>query len=153
MIDFEDITYLKTGSEIQKKTYQVLTEHSILKQLNAYDPVLAGTIPLDMAIEDSDLDIICYWEDKETFIRNLKDCFGNYPGFLLKTKTISGSDTVLARFDADGFKIEVFGQDIPVCEQAAYIHMIAEDSLLQERGKIFRQRILDLKRKGHKTEP
>ncbi|MBC9798699.1 DUF4269 domain-containing protein, partial [Sinomicrobium weinanense] len=48
---------------------------------------------------------------------------------------------------------EVFGQDIPVCEQAAYIHMIAEDSLLQERGKIFRQRILDLKRKGHKTEP
>lgn len=153
MIGFEDITYLKTGSDIQRKAYKVLTAHSIPQRLREYSPVLAGTIPIDIAVADSDLDIICSWRNKEDFIRNLEKHFSAYPGFRLKNKTISGTDTVLARFDADGFKVEVFGQNIPVREQAAYIHMIAEYVLLQERGEAFRQDVLELKKKGYKTEP
>lgn len=153
MVDFEDITYLKTGSDIQKRAYRTLTVHKIPERLKEYGPVLAGTVPVDIAVEGSDLDMICSWKDKVAFAQKLEGHFGNYPGFRIKNKTISGIDSVVACFEADDFKIEVFGQHIPVTKQAAYIHMIAEHALLKEKGEAFRQGVLELKRKGYKTEP
>ncbi|UGU16371.1 DUF4269 domain-containing protein [Sinomicrobium kalidii] len=153
MIDFEDITYLKAGSEVQQNAYRTLTGHGILTALKKYTPVLAGTIPIDIAVEDSDLDIICCWEDKPAFIRSLQWHFGTFSGFVTRNRVISGTDTVLAGFRADGFEVEIFGQNVPVWEQSACLHMIAEHALLCEKGEAFRQEVLKLKRKGCKTEP
>lgn len=58
MINFLDISYLKTGTERQRKAYQVLTERAILENLAQYNPILTGTIPINIDIENSDLDII-----------------------------------------------------------------------------------------------
>lgn len=45
---------------MQQKAYQVITDHAILEKLAQYNPILVGTIPINIDIEESDLDIICY---------------------------------------------------------------------------------------------
>ena len=40
MINFLDISYLKSGSERQKKAYQVLTDNEIVEKLIPYHPIL-----------------------------------------------------------------------------------------------------------------
>jgi len=51
------------------------------------------------------------------------------------------------------FPIEIFAQNKPTIEQNAYRHMIAEYKILQEKGEEFKEKIIDLKKKGIKTEP
>jgi hypothetical protein len=58
MIDFTRIDYLKDGNERQKKAYEVLTKYRIFEKLKDYSPILAGTVPIEIDINGSDLDII-----------------------------------------------------------------------------------------------
>jgi hypothetical protein len=57
MIDFSTIEYLKTGNPRQIRAYEVLIQNKIFFNLAEFDPVLAGTIPINIDIENSDLDI------------------------------------------------------------------------------------------------
>jgi hypothetical protein len=59
MIDFTTIDYLKEGNDRQKKAYEVLLKYKIFEKLSNYSPLLAGTVPIEIDIEGSDLDIIC----------------------------------------------------------------------------------------------
>ncbi|MGS2763637.1 DUF4269 domain-containing protein [Sinomicrobium sp. M5D2P9] len=153
MTDFTDITYLERGSEAQKRAYKILTAHKIPELLEHYTPLLAGTMPIDIAVEQSDLDILCFWEDRKAFTDCLEKQFGRYPEFRVRNTIKAGKDTVIANFTADGFPVEIFGQNTPVTKQEAYIHMIAEDALLREKGEEFREHIRRLKSEGIKTEP
>lgn len=58
-----------------------------------------------------------------------------------------------ANFFIDDFEIEIFGQNIPTKQQNAYLHMLIEHKILQEKGEDFRMQIIELKKQGHKTEP
>lgn len=58
MIDFTEIDYLKNGNERQKKAYEILTKYRILEKMKDYSPILAGTVPIEIDIKGSDLDII-----------------------------------------------------------------------------------------------
>lgn len=53
----------------------------------------------------------------------------------------------------EGFPIEIFGQNKPTTQQNAYLHMVAEYKILQEKGEKFKQKIIELKKQGIKTEP
>jgi len=57
MIDFTTIDYLKNGNERQKRAYEVLLKYKIFEKLSNYSPVLAGTFPIEIDVEGSDLDI------------------------------------------------------------------------------------------------
>lgn len=81
MINFLNISYLQFGNEKQKTAYQILTDNKILEKLAPYQPVLVGTIPINIDIESSDLDIICYIKDKTTFTKLLTNHFQNEKGF------------------------------------------------------------------------
>lgn len=152
MINFDNIGYLKTGNEKQQNVYRILTEYSIMDKLTDFSPILVGTIPIEIDIDESDLDIICYWNDK-IFFEEAVSIFSSHKNFKIANTIINGFDTILAKFMIDGFNFEIFGQNRPTKEQEAYRHMIIENQILQSKGAIFKNEIIELKRKGVKTEP
>jgi hypothetical protein len=150
-IDFTNIEYLKSGNGKQRLVYQLLTENGIMQKLHKYDPLLAGTIPINIDLETSDIDIICYCKDYNSFISDITAIFSTYEDFSIRERV--GADAVVATFRLSGYMIEVFAQNIPSHRQNAFRHMITENDLLIEHGENFRKRIIALKRQGYKTEP
>jgi hypothetical protein len=153
MIDFSTIEYLQNGNQKQIRAYKVLTENNIISNISVFDPILAGTIPINIDIENSDLDIICYWENKTDFIEKLKSEFGNQKEFKIWETLIDHQESVVANFRIEDFEIEIFGQNIPSKNQNAYKHMLIEYQILLSKDESFRQEIIRLKQMGCKTEP
>lgn len=151
MINFTTLDYLTSGNEKQKRVYTVLTKNRVLDKLKSFDPILTGTIPINIDIDTSDLDIICCFTDSENFKSHLVAAFGHEPDFKIFTPKHPGA--VAASFVLDGFVVEVFGQAIPTREQAAYRHMLVEHKIITEKGEEFRKQIVELKKQGYKTEP
>jgi len=151
MNNFLDISYLQFGNEKQVKAYQVLMDNKILEKLAFYRPIVVGTIPINIDIESSDLDIICEVYDNDEFINQLMATFGPEKDFSV-TESIKFNATK-ATFKIEDFEIEIFGQNRPTMQQNAYRHMLIEHQLLLEKGEAFRQEIISLKKQGYKTEP
>lgn len=149
--NFLNISYLKNGNERQKKVYRVLTANRVLEKLDYYSPILVGTIPINIDIESSDLDIICYFKNKEEFKNKLVILFQQEKGFIISENRSLSS--LKANFYIDDFEFEIFGQGIPTQQQNAYRHMLIEHKLLLEKGEQFRLQIIELKKQGFKTEP
>ena len=153
MTDFKDINYLKSGTERQQKAFEVLNENLILQKLSDFDATLIGTIPINIDIASSDLDIACYWNDKKHFIEILKNTFSKENDFKLYERDINSSQSVVATFFVNDFEIEIFGQNLPVSEQFGYRHMMIEAAILNKYGEDFRRKIIEIKESGVKTEP
>ena len=151
-INFETLDYLKDGNEKQRRAHQVLTSHSVFENLHGFDPLLIGTIPLNIDIEKSDLDIICCWKSKNLFIETLIENFAHHRGFLLTEKKIASHETIIATFQIDQFEIEIFGQNRPTKQQEGYRHMMIEYKILSSNDETFRQKIIYLKKAGLTTE-
>jgi len=151
MINFLNISYLQSGNEKQAKAYQVLTNNRVLEKLVTYKPILVGTIPINIDIENSDLDIICEVPDNDEFVDQLTAVFGSQKDFSVIEST--KFNAIKATFKIEGFEIEIFGQNKPATQQNAYRHMLIEYKLLLENGEAFRQKIISLKKQGYKTEP
>lgn len=150
---FDTIAYPANGTNRQQQAYQLLIKHSIFSLLNSFSPILTGTIPINIDIESSDLDIICEYDAMERFELHLTQSFSKHDGFSLQCITVNNINSVLANFTIDGFPIEIFGQAVPVKEQMAYRHMIIEHKILLQNNEAFRQLIIGLKKQGFKTEP
>lgn len=157
MIDFTKLDYLKIGNEKQKRAYEFLTQYKIFEILNYYSPILAGTIPIEIDVEGSDLDIICELDFKfeEDFLDDIAFSKMIPSGADVKVEYpfINNEKSIVINFVLEEFPIEIFAQNKPTIEQNAYRHMIAEYKILQEKGEEFKQKIIDLKKKGIKTEP
>lgn len=153
MIDFLKIDYLKNGNERQKAAYQCLTRNQIFEKLKDFDPILTGTIPINIDIPSSDLDVICFYPNKVDFVNRVIANFGQKKDFQLKNTIINDNETVIANFWMDGFEVEIFWQNIPTTAQNAYKHMIIEYQILTKMGEDFRLKIIELKKDGYKTEP
>lgn len=61
---FLSIDYLKTGNERQSRAHEAILESRIFSELASFTPVLCGTIPIEVDIEESDLDIIMEVHDE-----------------------------------------------------------------------------------------
>lgn len=157
MIDFTKIDYLKNGNERQKRAYEVLTRYQIFEKLKNYSPILAGTIPIEIDIEESDLDIICEVDlnFEEDFLEEVsfKKIIPAETEVTVENIMIENEKAIVMNFRLEEFSIEIFGQNRPVTKQNAYLHMIAEYKILQEKGENFKQKIIKLKKQGIKTEP
>ncbi|HQQ96538.1 MAG TPA: DUF4269 domain-containing protein [Cyclobacteriaceae bacterium] len=151
-MDFFDLSYLSSGSAIQRRGYKLLLDKGVMEILEIYDPVLAGTLPLDLFVNGSDLDILGCTTELDTAEKHLTNLFRG-SNFIAQQVTVRGVPTLIANFNLDGFPIEIFLQTVPTRQQAGYIHMINEHKILNERGPLFRDQVLALKKSGIKTEP
>ncbi|WP_276498137.1 DUF4269 domain-containing protein [Pontibacter litorisediminis] len=153
MTRFETIDYLQHGNERQRAAFQVLVKYNVMGKLAAFDPLLAGTIPIGVDVAQSDLDVICCWSDKAKLREALLRYFSGCACFRLHDTEIKGQESMVATFRLDGFEVEVFGQGIPSREQDAFRHLLVEYRLLQKYGEPLRQQVVRLKQQGLKTEP
>lgn len=152
-MDFLNISYLNNGNNKQKQTYAVLKKLNIIEKLQIYNPIVVGTIPLMIDITDSDIDIICEVYKFVEFEDHLQKEFGHYPSFKLFQKETGTKRYIVANFQHSGFPFEIYGQNLPTTEQSAFRHMMIEHRILKWMDKPFRNRVLELKEKGIKTEP
>lgn len=141
--DFFDLTYLSKGSTIQQSGYRSIISSGVMNLLSDFTPMVVGTLPLDLFTYMSDIDIICHFTDIEKFKSVLRNPV---------RKQLGGIESVIASFERDKFQFEIVGQPIPVTEQVAYRHMVAEWNVLTAKGQDFRTKVMELKRKGIKTE-
>jgi len=153
MRNFKNIDYLKSGNRRQQEAYKELQNLKIFEKLKKFNPVLAGTIPLEIDLPESDLDIICSCENHREFSKLLSELFGNQNGFKIHAKLHKGIESTIAKFKTEKFEIEIFGQNKPISEQNAYRHMLIENKILKEKGAAFKSEIIKLKAQGLKTEP
>ena len=153
MIDFTNIDYLEIGNTKQQAVSRLFTKYRIFQILESYQPILAGTIPIEIDIDSSDLDILCCVANAAEFKEILQNEFSNHEKFELVETLTNGLPTIICRFVLENFSIEIFGQNKASDKQQAYRHMLVEYRLLQEKGNDFRQKIIALKQQGIKTEP
>jgi hypothetical protein len=152
--DFANISYLQTGSALQQKGFHLLYDKKILYHLKAAQPVLVGTLPLNIFITGkSDLDILGRATDFKTVEKILLTNFSGFERFILEEKLVRQQPTLICRFQINTVPAELFIQNTPVKEQYGYRHMVIEHWLLTKYGEGFRKKIIELKRKGMKTEP
>ena len=151
--EYKSIHYLKSGTQKQIAAYATLSDIEVISKLAEFTPVLAGTVPLDIDVDGSDLDIICQSADLPYFQRTARSAFGNAEGFEWQFKEKRGVDSLVCNFFASGFEIELFCQNRPVEQQYGVIHMLIEHRLLELAGEDAKSAIRDLKKSGLKTEP
>lgn len=153
MPDFFNLSYLSTGSDVQRKGLEAIKDLGIMETLKHHQPVLAGTLPLDIFIEGSDLDILSCCEDHSEFEKVIQSNYGMLEGFRQRRMIIKGIHSAVAGFRSGGFEFEVFAQIIPTQKQTAYRHLVNEFLILRKEGSEFKKKIIALKKQGLKTEP
>ncbi|RPF53172.1 DUF4269 domain-containing protein [Aquisalibacillus elongatus] len=149
MLTFEQLKY---GTNNQQKAYDSIKKLGIFEGLSEYTPVLCGTIPIDVDIEDSDLDLILEVHDFEEFKLLVTSLYSEMPGFTIAEKQIRGESIIKCNFIYEGFEFELFAQATPVKKQYAYLHMVVEYHILK-RKPYLKEQIKQWKRDGYKTEP
>jgi hypothetical protein len=145
--------YLMHGNPRQRESYAVLKKLGIFEQLSAFTPVLAGTVPLDIDIAGSDLDILLEVYDLESAGKLLSRLYGHLDRYSCRIKDTAGTSRIVARFGWQGWPVEIFGMAEPVERQNGYRHMVVEARILQLLGEKAKEQIRMMKRKGLKTEP
>ncbi|WP_432204348.1 DUF4269 domain-containing protein [Cetobacterium somerae] len=151
---FQNIEYLKKGNLKQKISYKILTEINIFKILQNYKPFLVGTIPLEIDIEKSDLDIVCEISEKteDEFKNIIFHSFSKYKNFNIKDDFLKNR-VIVINFVVDGIEIEIFASKEKSIKTNGYRHMIIEFRILKLADKKFKRKIIELKKLGIKTEP
>ena len=131
---------------------KVVDDLDLLGCLADFSPVVIGTPPLGLAIEESDIDIACSALDLEKFGDTACQHFGRLEAFSLRRFNECDEPTIMAAFHSSGWEIELFCQALDVEKQAGVRHFRIERRLLRLEPDL-RPEILRLKRDGLKTEP
>ena len=153
MQDFLTIDYLEYGNEIQHNVFHLLRNHQILEKLDEYKPIVVGTIPIEINIENSDIDIIGETSNFEKATNHLTENFSHHIEFKIDQLTNNNEICLTCNFRIDTFEIEIYLENKIPTEQNAYQHMLIEAKLLEKFDESFKNKIIELKKNGYKTEP
>ena len=153
--NWKDARYLAAGTSRQRRTYAVLEDLGILATLGAFDPVVAGTIPLGIDLPSSDIDIICEVAPaaSQAFEQLLCSHYGHLPAFRLGPVRSGSEPALVSSFRYAQVELEVFGQALPTAQQYAFRHLVVEHAVLRAGGPAWRTAVRRLKEQGLKTEP
>lgn len=160
--DLYSIEYLATGSERQRRASRVLSASHLWQRLGDLADVefaLAGSLPLDLAVDESDLDVVVCVPDLKVFLQQLRQAFGHERDFEAGLGVGRGGRCVLASFvlrneSDEKERIEIFAQTLPLPTQAAVVHLLIEARLmgLAPEGSSFVSRLVEARGRGLKTE-
>jgi len=153
MKNFKNINYLKSGNQRQQKAFKTVTELNIFEKLKAFNPILVGTIPIEIDLPESDLDIICECSNHTNFSKTIIKLFNKKESFNVSTYNFKEEKVTVAKFKFNNFDFEIFAQNLPTEKQDAYKHMLIEYQILNNNDSAFKEKIIALKTKGIKTEP
>lgn len=131
---------------------EAIVRADILNELAAFDPHVAGTLPLGIALPTSDIDVLCYAPDHGIFTAVLWTAFRYFENFSLRQRIDLGRP-VICSFLAHGWVIEVYGGAEPIARQSGWRHLLVQRRLLALGGDAFRQSLIAKRREGAKTEP
>ncbi|TGL86882.1 DUF4269 domain-containing protein [Leptospira congkakensis] len=145
--------YLQFGTPKQQELAIDLEKWKILKSLHGFKPTLAGTIPLDIDTDSSDVDLLVKFNIPAHLQKICYAKFRNLPNYSFSEKTMALRVTLICRFETKKFQYEIFGQSVEPTDQYAWIHMMVENRFLKLADPSFRDEIRNLKKQGIKTEP
>lgn len=129
------------------------TLNALLRCLAPFHPLLAGTYPLGLQIEGSDIDLLCEIPSLERFEAFL-DAHGALFGRATRRRAAHCRPPALVvSLELSGLEVEIFAQALPTHQQHGFRHMVVEGRLLALGGPALARAIVDLKRRGRKTEP
>ena len=131
---------------------QVLDQLGLLQALAEFEPTVIGTPPLGIDIESSDIDIACTAKDLSRFKSDATRRFGRESAFCTEDLQCFTDPAARIGFLASDWEIELFCQAIPIREQWGVRHFLLEKRLLELRPSL-RDKVIELKRSGLKTEP
>lgn len=147
-----DTAYLRSGNPRQRLAADTLDSLALdaIPGIQAW--ALAGTVPLDVDLPDSDLDILVCADNPAAAREELVARFSQMPGFSAWAHGRE-HDAWCVAFDHRNYPVEFFIQNTPLRWQRAFRHLLAEYLLLDRHGEDLRRRIHGLKASGVKTEP
>ncbi len=129
-----------------------LAQTAILETLGPFDPHVAGTPPLGLDLPGSDIDILCHAPDLPAFAQHVWEAVHERDGFAIR-QWIADGRPVVASFQAEGWRFEIFGQALPVEQQWGWRHFRVEQRLLVLGGTALRKAVMHIRCRGAKTEP
>ena len=146
---------LARGTPRQRDAARTLIEAGVFERLAAYGPALAGTIPIGVDVDGSDLDILCEVHDFRPFAADAARSFSRFEGFAwTPLRFRQGALSATMRFLCGGYRLEIFAQALPVARQHGWRHMMVQARLLaRERGDALRAAVMERRHGGMKTEP
>lgn len=147
-----DLEPLRRGDPRQRRAVAVLEELAVFERLAAFHPALAGTLPLPIHTEASDLDVLCEVHDPDAFVRACQ-AYAALPEFVVQHVAVRGVASTVVNFCAGEFAVELFGQPQPVAAQHGWRHLQVEARVLALAGAPAVAAITQYKREGLKTEP
>ena len=132
---------------------EVVESYGLLSALSPFDACVVGTFPIGLAVEGSDIDIVCEVPEPDPFAEHVTSAFGHLLGFSVAIREDKTPWRVVARFRAAEYPVEIFGEPTPVTGQFGYRHMVIEHRLLRAGGRRFRDSVVLRRHAGAKTEP
>lgn len=138
--------------EKNTKVWNAINRSDILNLFFENNPLIAGTFPLEIYAETSDLDIILEANDLNILNNSLVEHFGTCEDFKIINLEVDHKPTLICNFKFDGIPFEIFAQDRPSVQQTAYLHLLIEERLLKIGGETFKQKIKSARASGSKTE-
>jgi len=137
----------------ERRSYEeAVAESGVMEELAQFDPHIAGTPPLGLDLPDSDIDIVCFAPEAHAFTEAVWRAFSGVSGFTVK-QLMRSPRPVVGSFEVADWRIELYGEAIPVEHQRGWRHFIVERRLLALGGEDLMAAILALRQQGMKTEP
>ena len=129
-----------------------LARCGVLAALASFRPRIAGTPPLGLDLPGSDIDVLCFAPDAHAFAVTVWRNFSAATAFTMK-QLLRAPRPVVASFEVSGWRIELYGEAIPVEQQRGWRHFAVERRLLALGGAGLRAAVLVHRHLGMKTEP
>lgn len=130
------------------KLFKAISDSAVLLDLKEFEPLVSGTFPLDIAVKNSDVDILIFSPNLDAMEERLKSVFSDRKSFKIERN----SDRIVVQFSQFDFEFEIYAERTHSALQKSNLHFLLEERLFKIGPDDFKSQIVLLKELGTKTE-